>query len=693
MRQSVAHAHGRRREDDDPVEPYDEQVLRRRRADPAGPRDVVRRHRGVPRRRRAAPGRPGDVAQRRPTCRGGGCIHSDGSPPRGQGERLPRPPAGRGDAAAAGRLAGRHATRPLGRPPGLTVPRPGTVARMARAVAPPATSYAVERATLRNGLRVVLAPDRSAPVVAVAVYYDVGIRSEPEGRTGFAHLFEHLMFQGSASLGKMDHVKYVQSSGGTLNGSTRLDYTNYYEALPSNALERALFLEADRMRSPAVTEENLANQIAVVKEEIRVNVLNQPYGGFPWLTLPPLLFETFPNAHNGYGGFEDLESATVDDARDFFDRYYAPGNAVLAVGGDFDPDAGDGPGAEALRRRPAPHRPGRVPTSTSRRRRPSAATSTSTRSRRRRRSRSAGGCPTRTTSTPTCRSSSSARCSRPATRPGCAGGWCSRTGSPATSAPTSPSWRTRSTCATPPPSWSRPTTAATSRRTGSSRRSTRSSTGWRPTECPTTSWSGCAPGSARPLLQGQDHVLSRTLAMAAFEQQRGRAELVGELPGAARRRHRRAGRPPRPDAAARPAAPASTSSPGVPDEPEAQGVRAPRGARPRPAAQAAAAHGRRAGAAVRPAGGRRPAAQRAGRARPAADPVRRAPRPGPGPRRACSSARCCSAPPSAPRASWPRRCSGSAARCGSAATPTGWCSRASRCAAGSASCSACWPRC
>ena len=209
---------------------------------------------------------------------------------------------------------------------------------MAPTPATPATSYAVERSRLRNGLRVVLAPDRSAPVVAVAVYYDVGIRSEPEGRTGFAHLFEHLMFQGSASLQKMDHVKYVQSSGGTLNGSTRLDYTNYFEALPSNALERALFLEADRMRSPAVTEENLANQLAVVKEEIRVNVLNQPYGGFPWLTLPPVLFETFPNAHNGYGGFEDLESATVDDAADFFDTYYAPGNAVLCIGGDIDVD-------------------------------------------------------------------------------------------------------------------------------------------------------------------------------------------------------------------------------------------------------------------------------------------------------------------------------------------------------------------
>ncbi|MCY7373144.1 MAG: insulinase family protein [Spirochaetaceae bacterium] len=216
------------------------------------------------------------------------------------------------------------------------MPQTAVAAVPTTAVAVPATSYAVERSTLANGLRVVVTPDRSSPVVAVAVYYDVGIRSEPEGRTGFAHLFEHLMFQGSASLQKMEHVKYVQASGGTLNGSTRMDYTNYYEALPSHALERALFLEADRMHSPRVTEENLANQIAVVKEEIRVNVLNQPYGGFPWLTLPPVLFDTFPNAHNGYGGFEDLESATVADAQDFFDRYYAPGNAVLAIGGDLD---------------------------------------------------------------------------------------------------------------------------------------------------------------------------------------------------------------------------------------------------------------------------------------------------------------------------------------------------------------------
>jgi predicted Zn-dependent peptidase len=175
-------------------------------------------------------------------------------------------------------------------------------------------------------------------VVGIAVLYDVGIRSEPEGRTGFAHLFEHLMFQGSANLEKLEHFRYVQSSGGMFNGSTHFDYTNYFEALPSNALERGLFLEADRMLSPRITEENLANQIAVVKEEIRVNVLNRPYGGFPWLELPPVLFDTFPNAHNGYGGFVDLESATVEDATDFFHRYYAPANAVLAVAGDLDVD-------------------------------------------------------------------------------------------------------------------------------------------------------------------------------------------------------------------------------------------------------------------------------------------------------------------------------------------------------------------
>jgi zinc protease len=216
------------------------------------------------------------------------------------------------------------------------VPRVATLA--SRANKPPSPSFDLTHITLPNGLRVVLAPDRSAPVVGIAVLYDVGFRSEPEGRTGFAHLFEHLMFQGSANLDKLEHFRYVQSSGGMFNGSTHPDYTNYFEALPSNALERGLYLEADRMLSPRITEENLANQIAVVKEEIRVNVLNRPYGGFPWLELPPVLFDTFPNAHNGYGDFVDLQSATVGDAADFFDRYYAASNAVLAVAGDIDLD-------------------------------------------------------------------------------------------------------------------------------------------------------------------------------------------------------------------------------------------------------------------------------------------------------------------------------------------------------------------
>ncbi|PKW14530.1 M16 family metallopeptidase [Saccharopolyspora spinosa] len=202
----------------------------------------------------------------------------------------------------------------------------------------------LHRVTLPNGLRVVLAPDSAAgrassgqaPVVGVSVHYDVGFRSEPEGRTGFAHLFEHLMFQGSESLEKLAHFRHVQGSGGTFNGSTHQDYTDYYQVLPSAALERALFLEADRMRAPKITEENLRNQVDVVKEEIRLNVLNRPYGGFPWILLPPVLYSTFANAHNGYGDFTDLEQATVDDCAAFFDTFYAPGNAVLTIVGDIE---------------------------------------------------------------------------------------------------------------------------------------------------------------------------------------------------------------------------------------------------------------------------------------------------------------------------------------------------------------------
>jgi zinc protease len=200
------------------------------------------------------------------------------------------------------------------------------------------TAPQLHRITLANGLRVLFLPDRATPVIGVAVHVDVGFRSEPEGRTGFAHLFEHLMFQGSESLEKLAHFRYVQSAGGVFNGSTHQDYTDYFEVLPGAALERALFLEADRLRAPRLTEENLRNQVDVVKEEIRLNVLSRPYGGFPWILLPPVLYETFPNAHNGYGDFTELEQATLDDAAQFFDTYYAPGNAQLTVAGDFDID-------------------------------------------------------------------------------------------------------------------------------------------------------------------------------------------------------------------------------------------------------------------------------------------------------------------------------------------------------------------
>jgi zinc protease len=194
--------------------------------------------------------------------------------------------------------------------------------------------------TLKNGLRVVIVPDATAPVVTVGVYYKIGFRLEPQGRSGFAHLFEHMMFQGSENAPKMQHIKLINSSGGVLNGSTMYDVTNYYEAVPSNALERVLWLEADRMRALKVDEENLTNQRDVVKEEVRVNVLNQPYGGFPWLDMPPVAFRNWANAHNFYGDFADLDAASLADVQRFFRTYYVPNNAVLLLLGDVNPQEG-----------------------------------------------------------------------------------------------------------------------------------------------------------------------------------------------------------------------------------------------------------------------------------------------------------------------------------------------------------------
>lgn len=195
---------------------------------------------------------------------------------------------------------------------------------------------AMEYYKLDNGLRVILSEDHTSPIVTTAVYYNIGFRIEPRDRTGFAHLFEHMMFQGSKNLGKMEFVTLVQENGGVLNGSTRFDYTNYFEILPAHKLETALWAEADRMKGLEITQENLTNQQGVVKNEVKVNVLNQPYQGFPWLDMPQLANENWYNAHNFYGDLEDLDAATLDDVQDFFDLYYSPNNAALAIVGDFN---------------------------------------------------------------------------------------------------------------------------------------------------------------------------------------------------------------------------------------------------------------------------------------------------------------------------------------------------------------------
>ena len=194
----------------------------------------------------------------------------------------------------------------------------------------------VEYYKLDNGLRVILSQDHTSPTAIVAVYYNIGFRIEPKDRTGFAHLFEHMMFQGSNNLGKMEFIKLVQQNGGVLNGSTRFDFTNYFEIVPSHKLETMLWAEADRMRGLDITQENLTNQQGVVKNEVKVNVLNQPYGGFPWLDMPQYANTNWFNAHNFYGDLEDLDAANLEDVASFFKTYYAPNNAAISIVGDFD---------------------------------------------------------------------------------------------------------------------------------------------------------------------------------------------------------------------------------------------------------------------------------------------------------------------------------------------------------------------
>jgi zinc protease len=187
---------------------------------------------------------------------------------------------------------------------------------------------------LENGLVVVVSEDHSAPTIGICVSYGIGFRLEPEGRTGFAHLFEHMMFEGTpnAPKGVLDRV--IEGGGGTNNGDTRYDFTEYIETAPVSALDQLLWIEEDRMKTLDFSEKNLENQRKVVEEEVRVNVLNQPYGLFFGIDLPGKAFDTYPNAHNFYGDFKDLDAAKIGDVKQFYEHYYAPNNAVLAIVGD-----------------------------------------------------------------------------------------------------------------------------------------------------------------------------------------------------------------------------------------------------------------------------------------------------------------------------------------------------------------------
>ena len=190
---------------------------------------------------------------------------------------------------------------------------------------------------LSNGLVVVVSEDHSAPTIGICVTYGIGFRLEPEGRTGFAHLFEHMMFEGTPVSPKGVFDQVAESGGGFINGDTRYDYTEYIESASSAALDPLLWLEADRMKTLDFSEKNLENQRNVVEEEVRVNVMNQPYGLFYAIDLPGKAWDTYPNAHNFYGDFKDLDAANIKDVQAFYEQYYAPNNAVLAVVGDVKP--------------------------------------------------------------------------------------------------------------------------------------------------------------------------------------------------------------------------------------------------------------------------------------------------------------------------------------------------------------------
>jgi predicted Zn-dependent peptidase len=191
---------------------------------------------------------------------------------------------------------------------------------------------------LPNGLTVVVAEEHSAPTFGLCISYGIGSRLEPEGRSGFAHLFEHMMFEGTPTAPKGTFDRVIESGGGFNNGQTTNDFTQYFESAPISALDAILWLEADRLKTLDFSPKNLENQRNVVEEEVRVNVLNQPYGLFYAFELPGKAFDKYPNAHNGYGEFKDLDAASIDDVRNFYEKYYVSSNAVLAIVGDFSTD-------------------------------------------------------------------------------------------------------------------------------------------------------------------------------------------------------------------------------------------------------------------------------------------------------------------------------------------------------------------
>lgn len=195
----------------------------------------------------------------------------------------------------------------------------------------------IQQFKLKNGLRVILSEDHAAPTYTIAVAYDVGSRNERQGRTGFAHLFEHMMFEGSENVGKGEMDLLVTNNGGGMNGTTNEERTIYYETLPSNQLDLGLYLESDRMRALAITQANLDNQRSAVQEERRLRVDNQPYGQLVD-ALPELAYDSFNYKHSVIGSMADLSAATLEDVAGFFKTYYAPNNAVLSVVGDFKPD-------------------------------------------------------------------------------------------------------------------------------------------------------------------------------------------------------------------------------------------------------------------------------------------------------------------------------------------------------------------